>query len=71
MEIGTKANLQYYAQGPYRLVDLNSNIPLNKFDVQIFWSDQRNNLYPLYISYGQEVSIKFLFVKKSVYKSDK
>lgn len=59
--------LQYYPQGPYRLVNMVSSIPLTKFDVSIFWQDKNQNLYPLYVLYNNVITIKFLFVKKSVY----
>jgi hypothetical protein len=59
--------LQYYPQGPYRLINLVSNTPLIKFDINIYWQDKKQNLYPLNILYNDSVSIKFLFVKKNVY----
>ncbi len=61
--------LQYYPSGPYRLVNLQSNIPLRKLDVDVYWQDQLNNLYPMYVQPGQEATIKFLFVKRDVYRS--
>lgn len=59
--------LQYYPQGPYRLVNLVSSTPLMKFDVSVFWQDKNENLFPLFVLYNNVVSIKFLFVKKNVY----
>lgn len=56
--------IQYFPQGPYRLVNMQSCTPLNKFDVSIYWQDQENNLYPIFISPGQSLSIKFLFTRK-------
>lgn len=60
---------QYYVSGPYRLIDLNSHIPLRKVDIQLYWQDNFNNLYPLYIQNGNSINIKLLFVKKDLYKS--
>lgn len=59
--------MQYYPQGPYRLVNLVSSSPLVKFDVSIYWQDKNQNLYPLYILYNNVVTIKVLFVNKRVY----
>lgn len=61
----SRTNLQYYPQGPYRLVNLETNIPLRRFDVQIFWQDNNNVLRPVYLSRGTEATIKFLFLKKT------
>jgi hypothetical protein len=63
-----RSQLQYYPQGPYRYVNMISNIPLRKIDVRIFWQDKHNNLYPLTISFGQVASIKLLFRKRTAYK---
>lgn len=59
--------LSYFPQGPYRLIDMISGDPLKKVDIQVFWQDKSNNLYPVYISTGQEVNIKILFVNKNAY----
>lgn len=61
--------LQYYAQGPYRLVNLKGNCALRKIDLQIYWSDTYNNLHPVYISTNQQASIKILFVRRTVYRT--
>lgn len=59
-----RSTLQYYPQGPYRMVSLLSNTPLTKFDVRVFWQDQENNLYPIVLSPGMSLSIKFLFSRR-------
>ena len=59
-----RSSLQYFPQGPYRLINLNSSIPLKKIDVSVFWKDELNNLYPIQISKGQVLTIKLLFIKK-------
>ena len=59
--------LSYFPQGPYRLIDLNSNTPLKRFDFTIFWKDKKGRLFPLVIPEGQNVNVKFLFIKKSTY----
>lgn len=59
--------LQYYPQGPYRLISMISSTPLTKFDITLYWQDKSQNLYPLYILFDNVVTIKILFVKKNVY----
>lgn len=61
--------LQYYPQGPYRLINLNSSIGLRKIDVKLYWQDQKNNLYPIFIPVEGSINIKLLFIKKSMYKN--
>lgn len=60
----TRSIFQFYVQGPYRLIDLTSSTTIRQFDVQVFWQDHFGQLYPVYISYGQVVTIKFLFIRK-------
>jgi hypothetical protein len=64
-----RSTLQFYQAGPYRLINLLSDTPLRKFDVSVFWQDNFNNLYPVMIPPGRSVNIKFLFIKKNVYKT--
>ena len=59
-----KSPLQYIPQGEYRLVDLNGTTPLSRFDLQIYWKDRQNNLYPLLLSPYDYASIKILFRRK-------
>lgn len=62
-----RTQLQYYPQGPYRLVDLKSREPIRKFDIALFWADRNNFLYPIYVGYGEVLSVKLLFIKKAIY----
>lgn len=69
--INPRTYLQYAPQGPYRFVNLLSDTPLRNFDVTVWWQDRNNNLRKVFIGAFQHVSIKLLFVKKSVYNSQK
>lgn len=51
----------YNPQAEYRLCDLVSNTSLRTMDIQIWWSDNYGNLYPLVIPRNSNCSIKFLF----------
>lgn len=59
--------VQYFPQGPRRLINLNSTIPLREFDFKIWWKDKKGRVYPLKIPFEQEITIKFLFTKKATY----
>lgn len=54
----------FYPQGPYRLIDLVSTIPITSFDFKIYWTTFDGQLIPMYLTPGNEMSIKFLFMKK-------
>ncbi len=66
----SRSTLQYFPQGEYRLINMNSTIPLKRVSIQIFWKDQFDVLHPLTIREGQDASIKLLFIKKSVYSPE-
>lgn len=63
-----RSYFQYYPQSEYRLVSFTSNQPLRRFDLQIFWETNQNQLFPLLIPPYDEASIKFLFRKKNFNK---
>lgn len=56
---------QYYAKSSdYRLVDLWGNNPIISVDLQFYWQDKYQNLYPIYIEPGFDLTMKLLFQKK-------
>jgi hypothetical protein len=57
----------YSTSGQYRLIDLLSSSYLNKIQLEIFWQDVNQNLYPLYISQNQEATLKLIFTRKELY----
>ncbi len=59
--------LVYNPSAQYRLVDMTSDSPLNKIDLQFFWEDRYNNIIPVPLSTYQQASVKLLFTKKSIY----
>lgn len=61
----SRVQFTYYAN-PYRLVQLNSNVAMRRIDLQIFWEDKFQNLYPLFVSGNALNSIKLVFIKKSL-----
>ena len=55
----------YYPQGPYRLIDLVDANPLYKFDFRVSWIDADGTAYPIFLLPGNEVAIKFLFMRNT------
>jgi len=55
---------QYILQSPYKLIDLNTDIPINKFDINIYWVDYSNNFYPLFLFVNESWSMRFVFIKE-------
>lgn len=65
-------NFTPYIYNPafYRLIDLLSGAPLNKLDFQIYYTDADGNVSPLFLLPSQRLTIKFIFVKKSLYNNE-
>ena len=65
---GDFGSIAHYTPGTYKLVDLLSDLPLTKIDIQVYWQDRNQNLYPLQLSVFQTASIKIGFFRKNLYK---
>jgi hypothetical protein len=61
----------YNPTAQYRLVNLIKSTPLQSIDLQIYWQDTSQNIYPLMVGVGQSVSVKIGFFKKSLYQDTK
>jgi hypothetical protein len=69
---GDGRTIAYYTPtAQYRLVDMNSDQPLFKVNIKVYWEDIYLNRYPLYISVGQVASVKIGFFRKTLYKGAK
>lgn len=65
----TKSIAIYNPSSQYRLVDLTGSVSLSKLDIRLYWQDIAGNLYNIFISSGQQVTLKLGFFKKSLYKN--
>jgi hypothetical protein len=63
-----RETLQYAPSAEYKLTDLLGEIPLRKFDIQVYWETQTQELIPIDIPPFKSITIKFMFRKKSVIK---
>jgi len=57
--------VHYNPTAQYRYIDLMGQTPIYNVDMQIYWKDNYDNLYPLLIGPHREASIKLLFEKKT------
>lgn len=57
---------QYVLNTPYKIIDLIGDIELRKIDIQIFWYDQYNRTYPLYIKPEESMTIRLIFQQKNI-----
>jgi len=60
----TKPNINYVPSGKYRLIDLQSNMPINIIEISIIWKDQYGNPHNFLLEPGCGASIKIMFRKK-------
>ena len=61
--------LNFFPQGPYRLLNMLGNVPLTKIDFQVWWVDKELNTFPLYLTYNSLLTVKMFFTKKSTFTS--
>jgi hypothetical protein len=59
--------LEYNKVDSLRLIEMISNTPISTISVSVFWIDNNQRRYPIYLFWNQACSIKFEFIKKSVY----
>ena len=59
----TPLKAQYLLTSPYKVIDMKTDFPLNKFDIHIYWVDNKNNLYDMFLFSGEAWSVRFCFIK--------
>lgn len=59
-----KNYVHYVPTSEYRRIDMSSNVPLKQLSLEILWSDNYDNLYPLLIPSHEIATIKILFEEK-------
>lgn len=59
--------LVYNPTAQYRLCDMSGRIPLYRINIQFYWLSKNGNLYPIFISPNQTITVKLGFFKKSLY----
>jgi hypothetical protein len=59
-------NFIYNAPSLYRLFEFKQKTPLYNISANIYFTDNLNNLYPLYLKKGTIANIKIMFIKKKL-----
>lgn len=60
-----KPTIHYTPSAEYRLIDLQSNAPLNNLQISVYWKDPTGTLHPFRLSAGATATIKVMFRKKT------
>ena len=69
-----RTQILYNPTGPYRMINMISNQPLNRINIKLFWQDKNGQLYPFMIppsAYGKtgfSNTMKLLFIRKELMK---
>jgi hypothetical protein len=59
-----KQSVNYQPSGEYRLIDIQSDLPVNSIQVSVFWKNLDGILTPFYLDGGQSGNIKIMFRRK-------
>lgn len=54
----------------YRLIDMNSRIPINRLNFSFYWLSKNGNLYPVFLSPNNSITMKIAFFKRSLYNNE-
>lgn len=70
-ELGPEArtNVQFIIDGPWRFINMYGKVAISKIDISIYWTDQLGAQFPVFIPYNQSVTMKLMFIKKSIVSS--
>jgi hypothetical protein len=60
----TRTFINYLPTAEYRRIDLIGNTPIYNIDIQLYWKDFYDNIYPIVIPIHSQVTIKVLFERK-------
>lgn len=73
IQVGPEARttIEFFANGPWRLIDLFGPYPVTKVDIGFFWIDADGNSYLVDLGPNDIASIKLVFLKKKLYLRDK
>jgi hypothetical protein len=59
-----KQSVNYQPSGEYRLIDIQSDLPVSSIQVSVFWKNLDGILTPFYLDGGQSGNIKIMFRRK-------
>ena len=59
--------LSYFQNGPYRIINLDNSQTIRHIDFNIEWVDKYGNVYPIYLTYGQQSNVLMTFIRKDTF----
>lgn len=59
-----RSYIHYFPTAEYRRIDMLGNLPIKNIDIQVWWKDNYDNLYPILIPAHDVLTIKMLFERK-------
>lgn len=59
-----RSQVSFTLESAYRLIDILTDNPLNKINLAVWWTDERNNEYRLLLNYRELIQIKMVFILK-------
>ena len=60
------SNIQFYPQGAVRFYEMTSTYPLTRVNVKVSWEDKDGNIYPIFLSGNDTLTLKLYFKRKGV-----
>lgn len=64
--VDINSNIVFFNLGEYRLANLVSDTPLRSINIQIFYTDVNNQLFPLYLQPSGSATCKLMFRRKHI-----
>ena len=55
---------RYEPISEYKLIDLQSNAPVNSIEINLYWRDSYGSLHPFLLDTGNSANLKIMFRKK-------
>lgn len=67
---GDGRSICYYSPtSQYRLIDCTGSDDIKRIDCKVFWEDNNNNWYPMFLEASQSCTIRLAFVNRDLYSS--
>ena len=62
--INDQSNIQFFPKGDLRFYSMYSGLEVRKIDMKVFWETKTGEVYPLFVSGNDRLTIKIYFKKK-------
>ena len=65
-EFADTSSIQYFPRGAVRFYEMTSTYPLTRVNVKVSWEDKNGNVYPVFLSGDDTLTMKLYFKRKGV-----